>query len=411
MLKQLREERAALLAEANAIHEKCKAEQRKMTAEEETKWDSHMDGVDKKSEEIKREERRLKAEELSNEFIEQKAEEKEMSKEEYRDGAGRAIHKLIMIGKAGLTADDYRFLDDNPYVEYRAQTKGTTTEGGFLVPEGFSNKLAEAEAFFGNVESLADVFTTATGNDIPWPKNNDTANVATQVAESGSVATDTDKVFASQTFKAYKWRSGVVKYTAELAQDSFFNIEDLLIENFAWRFARGLNAAYTTGVGTTTIQGCVTGAAAGATAAGASAITVDDLINLIYSVDKAYRRNGTMMMHDSTAKAIRKLTVGTSDARPLWTMGNIQTGEPDSLLGYPVSINNDMAEIGASNKIVLFGDFKNYKVRKVAGDRIIILRELYAENDQVGVLMFKRRDGQVLNAGTNPLKYLTNAAS
>ena len=410
-LKKLKEEGAALLTEIKAIDEKCKAEKRMLTTEENEKWEQLYSDLDAKKAEIRLEEKRATLENFASDFVDIESEEREMSKDEYREGAGRAIHKLIMGGKSILTKEDYRFLDENPYKEFRAQTKGTTTEGGFMVPEGFSNMLAKAELFYGSVESLADVFTTKTGNDIPWPANDDTANVASQVSEAGSVASDTDLVFTSQTFKAYKWRSGVVKYTSELAQDSFFNVEQLLIDSFAQRFGRGLNAAFTTGAGTTTIEGVVIGSTLGQTAAGAAAVTTDEILDLIYSVDKAYRKNGTIMFHDTTAKYIRKLAIGSTDDRPIWTDGSIKDGEPDRIFGYPVAINNDMAEIGASAKFMLFGDFKNYKIRRVAGDRLVVLKELYAENDYIGVVMFKRVDGQVIDAGTNPLKYMANAAS
>jgi HK97 family phage major capsid protein len=411
-LKKLKEEGAALLEEIGAIDETCKAEKRKMNAEEEEKWENLYDKLDAKKSEIRIFEKREKLKDLEDDFIQIKAEEGKLSKDEYRDGFGKAFHKLIVGGRSILTKEDYRFLEENPDTEYRVQVKGTTTAGGFLVPEGFSNMLAEAELFLGPIDdpSLVTVINTPTGNDIPWPKNNDTANVAVQVNENASVASGTDKVFAEDTLKAYKWTTKVVKYSTELAQDSFFNIEQLLANNFAWRMNRGLNAAYTTGAGTTTIEGVVTGSAAGATAAGAAAVTRNDILNLIYSVDKAYRRNGTIMMHDSTAKAIRKLTVGTSDDRPLWT-DNIRQGEPSLLEGFPVFINNDMAEIGAANKFMLFGDFKNYVIRKVAGDRMVVLRELYAESDLIGMVMFRRTDGQLIDAGTNPIKYLINAAS
>ena len=90
----------------------------------------------------------------------------------------------------------------------------------------------------------------------------------------------------------------------------------------------------------------------------------------------------------------------------------MQAGVPDRLLGYKYVINQSMANAQAqSAKIILFGDFSKYKIRDVAGIRLVRLDELFAQTDQVGFVAFLRSDGQLLDAGTNPIKYLTNATS
>ena len=116
------------------------------------------------------------------------------------------------------------------------------------------------------------------------------------------------------------------------------------------------------------------------------------------------------MFNDSTLAALKKIDIGSADSRPLWQPG-MTAGAPDTIDGKPYVINQQMADIGASAKSVLFGDFQNYIIRKVAGDRIVIANELFAGTDQIGIMLLQRRDGQVLNAGTHPIKYLTHAAS
>jgi HK97 family phage major capsid protein len=111
------------------------------------------------------------------------------------------------------------------------------------------------------------------------------------------------------------------------------------------------------------------------------------------------------MFNDSTFKAIKKLSVGSSDDRPLW-QPSITTNAPDTLEGYQYVINQDMASIGSLAKSILFGDFSNYIIREVADWRLVRLVERYAELDQVAFVMFARYDGQVIDAGTNPIKYM-----
>jgi len=186
-------------------------------------------------------------------------------------------------------------------------------------------------------------------------------------------------------------------------------METLLADLFGLRMGRGLNAAYTTGVGTTTISGVVTGATdASVSSVSASAITYNNLLDLMAAVDPAYHPNARFMFNAATLTYIRKIIDGNS--RPLWEP-NIQVGAPQSILGYPYTINQDVASIGASAKSVLFGDFSNYIIRKVAGDRLVVLRERFADTDQIGMVLLTRTDGQVLDAGTHPIKYMAHGST
>jgi HK97 family phage major capsid protein len=86
----------------------------------------------------------------------------------------------------------------------------------------------------------------------------------------------------------------------------------------------------------------------------------------------------------------------------------MQAGIPDRLLGYTYVVNQSMAStLAKAAKVVLFGDFSKYKIRDVAGIRLVRLDELFAQTDQVGFVAFLRTDGQLLDAGTNPVKHLT----
>jgi len=411
-VKAKREERARLAEQMKDIVGKAKKEARGMTSEEVTQWNKMNEDIDALKAEVDILERQ---EAIDAEFAEKKKPEEKktaVSDDEKRAKTNASWRKLILSRGdiQSLSEEERGWL--NP--EQRTNAQSTTdAKGGYAIPEGFSNELERAKLAFGSVESVARILPTATGNDIPWPATNDTGNVAYQVNEAADLETSASDVTFTKaiTLKAFKWSSGLVRISQEILQDSYFDMERLLIDLFAERMGRGLNAAYTTGAGTTTIMGVVTGAAnSSISSVGASAITRDNLVDLEHSVDPAYRNNAYFMFNDSTLKAIKKLTVGSSDDRPLWQPG-IGAGAPDTIDGYKYVINQQMADIGASAKSVLFGDFKNYIIRKVAGDRIIILRERFAEYDQIAVVLLQRRDGQVLDAGTHPIKYMVHAAT
>ena len=84
---------------------------------------------------------------------------------------------------------------------------------------------------------------------------------------------------------------------------------------------------------------------------------------------------------------------------------------PETILGYPYIINNDVAVMGVSAKSILFGDFSNYFIRDALDVQVIRLNERFADNLQVGFIAFQRTDGNLINAGTNPVKYYQNSAT
>jgi HK97 family phage major capsid protein len=143
-------------------------------------------------------------------------------------------------------------------------------------------------------------------------------------------------------------------------------------------------------------NGIVTASAAGKTAASATAITPDEIIDLLHSVDPAYRASpkARWMFNDSTLSAIRKLKDG--DGTYIWQMGDIRTGEPGSLLGYSYSVNQAMASIATGNKVILFGDFGKYWVRKVGSPVIGVRREFYWPD--LGIAGIVRLDGELLQS-------------
>jgi HK97 family phage major capsid protein len=93
----------------------------------------------------------------------------------------------------------------------------------------------------------------------------------------------------------------------------------------------------------------------------------------------------------------------------LWQAGSIQNGEPDRLEGFAYTINQSMANLAASSKSVLFGDFSKYIIRMAGGPVYLRLDERFADSLQVGFLAYQRVDGELLSS--NAIKVITQAAS
>lgn len=310
-----------------------------------------------------------------------------------------------------FSVDPMRSLMDRRTWEYRAQSVSSPGGGGYTVPDETMRALEVALLTFGGMRQAATVIRTASGAALPIPTVNDTSNVGVILNENTQVANQ-DVTFAQLVLDAYKYSSKQVLVSVELLQDSAVPLGQMLGQMLGERIGRITNTHFTVGTGVSMPLGIVPAATVGFTAANASSQvttwTYSSIVELEHSVDPAYRRGASFMMADSSLKKTKLLLDSTG--RPLWA-ASIATGAPDTLLGYPIIINQDVAAMGVSAKSVVFGDLSKYLIRDVLGVTLLRLEERYADFHQVAFLAFARMDGDLLNAGTGPVKVFVNAAS
>jgi HK97 family phage major capsid protein len=274
--------------------------------------------------------------------------------------------------------------------QYRAQSEGTNTAGGYLVPQGFRAKLVERMKQFGGIANYAETVTTSEGNLLPYPTVDDTANIGEIVAEAGTFAAGADLVFAQRTLSAYKYMAGgagnlPLKVSWELLQDSAFDVSGFIARKLGERIARVQAVHWATGTGTGQPQGIVTPITATAPTIGT--LTLADLVATVLALDPAYRPSAKWLMNDATYGLIMGLNDSTG--RPLLTGVNDGiAGEltRPRLLGYEVVI------------VLAFGDINEaYVIRRVKDVTLVTLNELFAANGQTGFMAWARADGAVQN--------------
>jgi HK97 family phage major capsid protein len=295
--------------------------------------------------------------------------------------------------------------------EARAQTVGTTTAGGYTVPTELSNEIIKSMKAWGPMydEDICTVLNTASGHPIDMPTVDDTASAAEKHTEAGTVTDDggKDVAFGKKTLSAHAYDTEWVRFSYELAQDSIFNMETLLGGLLGERLGRLSNRELTIGDGTGDPHGIVTGSSLGKTATATAAITYDEVIDLVHSVDPAYRSSPKVgfQFHDTTLAALRKLK--DSEGRYIWSAGDVQKGVPGTILGYRYHINQAIETLAAAKKVMIFGDFGKYFVRKVGGVVMFVARERFAPD--IGLLGLVRLDGRLGDAAA--VKHLITAAS
>lgn len=270
--------------------------------------------------------------------------------------------------------------------EKYALSEGSGATGGYTVPKSFRKKLIEKLEEMNIMRKLGNVITTESDLDIPVVA---TTGSADWTAENGAY-NESEDTFGQVTLKAYKL-TRIIKVSEELLEDSAFDLEGYLVKSFARAISKPEENAFISGDGTEKPQGVFVGAEVGVTAASATAITSDELIDLFYSLARAYRQNASWIMNDTTAKAVRKLKDSNGDY--LWSKG--LAGEPDKILGKPFYTSEFAPEIALGNKAIAFGDMSYYEIADRSKRVFQRLNELYSANGQVGFRGRERVDGKL----------------
>lgn len=291
-----------------------------------------------------------------------------------------------------------------------AMSTTTAAEGGYTVPAEIAAMVIDKLKWFGGMRSVATILSTVGGNALNFPTSDGTAEVGEIVAENAAAAAG-DITFGTIALPVFKYSSKKIALPWELIDDSAIDVVAFVVERLAMRIARIQNTHFTTGGGTTVPDGIVPKAVLGKTGTTGQTLTVtyDDLVDLKFSVDKAYRQNGAKwMMNDASIAVISKLKE-TSGA-PIWQPG-ITAGAPDVLLGHAVETNNDMAVMAANAKSILFGDLSQYTIRDVQGSTSLRRFDdsAFGLNGQVGFCGWQRSGGNLLQ--TAAVKYYINSAT
>lgn len=273
--------------------------------------------------------------------------------------------------------------------------------GGYVVPTDLSPEFIQTMKAYGGMIQAARLIRTSGGGTWNQPYVDDTSTAALLTAEA-SATTVQDVTFSRISLGSYTYRSAVI-VSREWLQDEAVNAAGEINTMLATRMGRAVNAAFTTGDGSgkpTGILAASGGAPTGKTTASATALTASEILDLVHSVDPAYRTgpNVAFMLNDSTLAYIKKLTLGSSDSTPLW-VPSMREGEPATIWGYNYVINQDFESIASNKSIMAFGDWSYYLMREVLGTTFVRTDELYLNNFSVGFYAFARYDGKLIPTG------------
>ncbi len=285
-------------------------------------------------------------------------------------------------------------------LEERAQSLTVDSAGGFLVPPGFIRTFLPALKAADPLFDIATWVQSVNGNAATLPLDDDSGEVATQVAENAASITTSAAVFDAISFgKTPTWKSGLIRASLELVADSAFDFAALLARCFARRFAKGAGATFTD-----TLLGSAT---LGKTTAAQTVVTPDEIADLMAALDSAFAAQAVFLMNAATFLAIAttKSSSGGNYLAPIST----DSQRRRTLFGAPVLLSPSMPAATAGLKSVAYGAMDRFIVREVTNSLTTrAYFERFAEFFQAAYEGYWRIDGQLAVAANspNPVVYL-----
>jgi HK97 family phage major capsid protein len=210
------------------------------------------------------------------------------------------------------------------------------------------------------------------------------------IAEGGAYPTN-DAAFGNVSLTSFKL-GNIQLVTEEMLNDTPQNLAQDIWEMYSESFGGSEEDYFTTGTGSGQPQGSNVGATVGETAASATAVTYDELVNLFSSLAEKYARNGTAMCNRLTAAVIRKLK--DSNGQPIW-QPRMTEANPEMILGSPLRINESMPAMTTGLKPISFGDMSYHVIADRERLTMQVLNELYAGNGRTGLKFRKRIDSRL----------------
>lgn len=261
--------------------------------------------------------------------------------------------------------------------------EGVDADGGFLVPVEYDKRLIETLEEENIMRGLATKITTSGQHKI----NVAMSDPAAAWIEEGGALNFGDSKFEQVLLDAHKLHVAV-KVTEELLYDNAFKLEDHILGAFGKALANAEEDAFLNGDGNGKPTGIFNKKDGGTFLKEITAIKTDDLIDLVHSLKRSYRKKAAFIMNDKTIAQVRKLK--DNNGAYIW-QPSYQEGEPDRILGYPVKTS-----AFAPENSIAFGDFSYYNIGDRGARSFKELTELFAGNGMIGFVAKERVDGKLV---------------
>lgn len=371
-LKALAEQRAALLAEMEAISETAKAETRAYTEEELSR-----------------------AEELEAQI---RAIDATYKAEEARAVLAASPKAVPVDGD--ITPTDKTEAEERAFAQYIVDSKAefragelTMSANGAVIPTSIVNKIISKVKEISPLYAMATKYNIGGTITIPYYDESTSAITMGYVEEFTELESHVGQ-FKSIELKGYL--AGTLSVLSlSLINNSQFDIIGYIVNKMAEAIANWVEKELLRGTSQKITGLSNISAAMTVTAASQTAITADEIMELQDKVIDAFQNGACFIMNRATRSAIRKLK--DSDGNYLLNR-DVSAKWGYTLFGKDVYTTDNADTMAAGKTVIYYGDFSGLAVKLSEDASINVLREKYATQHAVGVYAYMEMDAKIENA-------------
>ncbi|WP_173186178.1 phage major capsid protein [Paenibacillus alginolyticus] len=391
-IDEKKQQRAQLVVDMRTILDKADAEKRSMTAEEQQNYDRMDKDFDAFGEDIVRLEKQLEREGYmqassglsAGKPTPQQPEDKKNARE--TEAYKKAFNSYVRGGRDAMAPDDFKALQAD-----------TDTAGGFVVtPQQFVNDLLKAMDDAVIVRQLARKFTVDKAQSLGVPTLDSDPSDADWTSEVDT-GQETDITFGKRELTPHAVAK-LIRASNKLLRSSSIDVEALIRDRLAYKFAVTQEKAFMTGSGVNQPLGLFTASTNGisttrdvSTGNTATDIGSDGLIEAKFKLKPQYWKGAQWIFHRDAVKGIRKIKDTTGEY--IWRAG-IETGQPDTILDVPYQMSEFAPNTFTTGKYAgIIGNFDFYWIVDALDMGIQRLVELYARTNQTGFIGRMESDG------------------
>ena len=410
-ITELREDRAKLFTDARSLVDKAEGENRDLTEEESTNYDKmlvdakKLEGRAKRQETLDTEKRRQAEVDARNKDLNPSGTSPGTEERSQSDLQLDGFSSLVRFGRAeSLERDEdavrsfQSFSSERQKLIRNLTLGGGGESGGWLVlPEALYNGLVkdlDNEVF---IRQFATIQTMPQAVSLGVPTLEQDPDDFEFTEELGTGREDEGTRFGKRNFEPNPVAKRA-RISETLIQRSSMPVEQILRDRLYYKLGITLEKAYMTGDGNRKPLGLFTEHADGISSArnvsagnSATGIGTDGLINAKYALTAAYRREASWIFHRDALSMVSKLK--DNENRYLWRVSE-RDGDPDTLLGHAYRETEYAPSTFTTGLTVgMIGNLRYYWVVDVSTTVVKRLLELYAETNQIGLIIRMETDG------------------
>lgn len=386
-MKELIEKKNDLITRAEDVLNTAKNEKRELTEAEAAELAEIRDNVRKIIETLKLDDDFRKLDEMKVKEDAEPKEETEVTVEERametekmeREQFENFLRGYLVHERAGE-------LSPTPW----ASSSTPAGAGGLLIPTTIVNHIIRKVYDICPLLDRSQKFNVKGKLEVPYyPADSNTITVAYQ--SEFSALSSSSGSFATVELTGFL-AGALTKISRSLINNVDFDIVGFVVDEMAYAIKRFIEGELIHGT-TNKVEG-LSGATNVVTAGSASAITLDDIVNLHDAIKDDFQQNAIWIMSPATRTALRELVSNTG--YPLLN-DDIATPFGTSILGKPVYVSDNMEDIATGKKVIFYGDMHGLATKFNEEINIEVLRERYADEHAIGVVGWFEFDAKVID--------------